>query len=125
MQVKILERVIDNIKKGEHKGLGIEAYCNEKGVWVDAITGELNTLWFDFDFEYRIKPETITINGVEIPKPLREEEVIDGNDYFFVENERALYGFGSGLFIRDNGIRFVYRAREEAITASKALFGVE
>lgn len=35
------------------------------------------------DFEYRRKPKTITVNGIEVPEPIREEPKV-GEKYFLV-----------------------------------------
>lgn len=38
--------------------------------------------WNDH-FEYRRKPQTITVNGIEVPEPIREEPKV-GEKYFLV-----------------------------------------
>ena len=49
-------------------------------IWRDEF--EEHPLWHE-DFEYRRKPKTITVNGIEVPEPIREEPKV-GEKYFLV-----------------------------------------
>lgn len=86
----------------------------------------------DFVFDpystwYRIKPKTIIVNGVEIPKPLDACDIkIKDDNIFYMPSclERGWESFSLGYY---NNYRpaIVYFTKEEAIEASKKLFGIE
>ena len=50
-------------------------------IWRDGF--EEHPTWHE-DFEYRRKPKTITVNGIEVPEPIREEPKM-GEEFFFVD----------------------------------------
>ncbi|WP_300733817.1 hypothetical protein [Pseudomonas sp.] len=114
----IADKVRENIINGVYVYEGIQ-YKSALGNWMDE-DGDL-----DFGYEYRVKPQTITINGVEIPKPLGGSEMLGDVVYYCVDNSEFLYKQRKGQAIVDQGVRFAYATKEEAIRASKALFGIK
>ena len=49
-------------------------------IWRDEF--KEHPIWHE-DFEYRRKPKTITVNGIEVPEPIREEPKV-GEKFFLV-----------------------------------------
>lgn len=120
MQLRILDKMRENVESDKPLYLDIQGLV-DGNEWRDDIG-----FIVDFEFsEYRIKPSTITINGVEIPKPLSESEILGNKIYCYVCNNKSLHGGEFGNLIQDKGIRFVYKTKEEAIEASKLLFGIK
>lgn len=120
MQLKIIDKMRENVEGGKPLFKGVyRKPIDEKYI--------LNGLWENsfIDVEHGVYPQTITINGVEIPKPLMDSEILEDEVYYHVDNSEFLYEAKHGEFIADYGIRFVYTTKEEAIEASKALFGIE
>lgn len=113
--LKIVNKFKDNVIHDKPIGEGIQYYDGTSKKWLD-----LNVAVFN----YRIKPETIIINGVEIPKPLDVSTLNDDEYYYFVFADRLLYDCEEGINIKCRDIRFVYETKEEAIEASKAIFGI-
>lgn len=122
MQLKILDKMRENIIEGKHLLSEIEYYSEGFDKWneIKQITKDSFLI-----FKHRVKPESIKVNGVEIPKPLSHDELDDYKEYFHVCNDRFLYEINSGIRIKDYGIKFVYKTKEEAIKASKILFGIK
>ena len=125
----IANHVRENILKGEYHFLGLQYN----------LIGDSFQQWVDFDwgadidfdsYEYRVKPKTITINGVEIPKPLSESDMVNieekGAVYYPCSN-KTLYSLESRNYsvVHKAWKNISYATKEEAIEASKALFGIE
>lgn len=53
---------------------------NSTMLWVDIDLFH----WLNFDTEYRRKPRTITVNGIEVPEPLRVAPEMD--TYLYIAN---------------------------------------
>lgn len=127
MQLKILDRMKDNVSRGECAFTGIQYKDEDDGLgFVDE---DIFTLQFH-EYEYRIKPETIKINGVEIPVPLGEMEMkyLDKSDaIYFPCSSPFLFSVESRNYSVQNEAWncIAYKTKEEAIEASKALFGIE
>lgn len=56
--------------------------------------------WYD-DCEYRRKPRTININGIEVPEPMREEPEI-GTYYYIASLTTSTYKFKWNNDVVDN-----------------------
>ena len=116
MQLKIIDKMKDNVVNGE---------CAFEGIQQNGDYGWLSfrTLKDMMDVEYRIKPETITINGVEIPKPLSELDIKNSStdDVFYVPSyNSSLFISFSRMYILRGGDILVYATKEEAIAARLA-----
>lgn len=122
MQIKILNKMIENIEKDYHLFKDIQ-YRNRVNLEWDDRVYDVGKYQFE-TLEMRVKPETIKVNGVDIPKPLGRDEILEDEVYYYVYNSEFLYEASNGEFIADHGIRFVYETKEEAIEASKLLFGL-
>ena len=102
---------------------GVEILINGGCKW-----GIIDNDIYKLDFKnslYRIKPKTITVNGVEIPKPLSLEELKDKNIYFFPSLTLNLFDSSYRYWLTENQVKFIYKTKEEAIETSKKLFGIE
>lgn len=118
MQLKIADKIKSNIESGVNLFDGIQ------------LNGQLG--WLEFkamrdmrEHEYRIKPETITINGVEIPKPLNHDGITSSDTYYFPQCREKMYGELMGISIIEYDVWYAYSTKEEAIEASKLLFGIK
>ena len=71
---------------------------NSDGAWWE-IDGNCALKIFDQSWDYRIKPRTITINGIEVPAPFKPKTM--GEQYFFLypSNEE---GYGMNYFDCDD-----------------------
>lgn len=116
---EIYRHMADNLDAGKHSFDGIQ-YKSDLGCWIDKQYADT-----DGNILYRIKPKTIIVNGVEIPKPLDVSEIEDDGHYYHVANYKMLAYEDHGASIKKDGVLFVYKTREEAIEASKKLFGIE
>ena len=77
-------------------------------------------------YEYRIKPETITLrNGVTIPKPLDVDSIDNDKFYYYPCVDRDYFDRADGRRIKDSGTILFYASMNEAREAGKALFGIE
>ena len=77
------------------------------------------------NFEYRRKPKTITVNGIEVPEPIREEPKV-GEKYFLVDlasptlvNDYPWSGHRYATEWLNKGL--VHLTEEAAIAHAKAL----
>ncbi len=80
--------------------------------------------WYE-NFEYRRKPRTITVNGIEVPEPIREEPKV-GEKYFLVNlASPTLVNYYSWSHHRDDNEwlnkGLVHLTEEAAIAHAKAL----
>lgn len=122
VMVEVLRKVANNIENGLDKNDGIQAMYR-KNEWDDRTT---NDLCFVEAVKYRIKPETITLrNGVTIPKPLDIKKLDVNTDYYTPLLCSDLYYEIIGFDFRSKGIEIAYKTKEEAIEASKTIFGIE
>ena len=127
MQLKIIDKMRENIESGKCAFDSIQYEDEDDGLgFVDE---DMFTLQFN-EYEYRIKPQTITINGVEIPKPLDKDEIVKigvgrMNRVYSVSHKGALCGVLTPETALAYGYSFVYRTEAEAIEASRLLFGIE
>ena len=71
-------------------GQEIEARHKQTGMgWSNAMT--LNLFSFHSSlFEFRLKPRTITINGIEVPAPFKPKE---GETYWFITDSECGYNW--------------------------------
>ena len=123
MKLKIIDKMRKNIEDNIHMMSGIE--YEVVGKWYEV----KNSLAHVFNMnvmKYRLKPETITINGVDIPKPLEYEDIASDPEkiYYVVSCCGRNYIKTIGTLCIDQGYRFVYSTRQEAITTSRNLFGM-
>lgn len=118
----VLRRAAQNIDRGLKPFKDIQ-YLGHYGAWIDMVGFDI-----DENVEYRIKPKTIIVNGVEIPKPLDVGEINnlehDSDCYCPSLNSKKYNNFSRSLVIR-SGEKLIYATKEEAIEASKRLFGIE
>lgn len=97
----------------EYEANGILYNCQENPMW--------NT-----KNEYRRKPRTISINGVEIPEPVREP-LNDGAIYYVANpfEDDVIYNVASwdGDSCDKDCLKkgLIFRTKEDAIAASKAI----
>lgn len=133
MQLKVLDKMRENVANGYmiYSGICVRMDGDNSNSFV-----EIKNTDYAINFngcEYRIKPETITINGVEIPKPLSEKDLIamaevDGSDdVFYPFPDRDLFmDVEVYVALRSiNNSSIVYSDVDDAIEASKALFGIK
>lgn len=123
MQLKIIDKMRENVENDLALMNSIQYRNRVNSLWDDRIH-DVGASQFE-RLEMRVKPQTITINGVEIPKPLSRDDIKYGIIYYYVNNNKSLYEQRYGEFIHAHGIRFVYSTEAEAIEASKLLFGIE
>lgn len=117
MQLKIIDKMRENIESGNPLFSGIE--LNIDCDWLP-----FNGLRDMNEHEFRLKPETITINGVEIPKPTEKK---DWQHILFEPSSRKRMRrdvYQDSFHLYDDGA-LLYADAEEAIEASKLLFGIE
>lgn len=121
MQLKILDRMKENVKRDLPLFDGLYRITFGSDFILDAI-------WENsfVDAEHGIYPERITINGVEIPKPLDVSEINPGGHYYFMPCLSAnlctaINGYDGQKF----EYKLLYATKEEAIEASKLLFGIK
>ena len=73
-------------------GEEVECRAYEKN-WVDAGNHNHNIgLFFDGGFQFRLKPRTITINGIEVPAPF--EPKLDDVLYYLTTTKNEGYTWG-------------------------------
>lgn len=118
-QLKIVEKMKENIEAGVYYLDGIQKYNVSRARWENS-----EVIAFELG-EHRLRPETLDINGGKIPKPLPLSSLDDFKDYFFVDNSPSLYDCMAGEVIKRAGIRLVYETQEEAVEAARVLFGIE
>ena len=87
------------------------------------------TCGFEFGRRYRIKPRTITVNGFEVPEPMREAPVV-GVEYYLVDvsNDRMAAAYLWRNHTADKcwlsrGI--CHYTKEAAIAHAKAMLGID
>lgn len=99
-------------------GEDVECRAYEKN-WIDAGNYANNLgLFFDESFEFRIKPRTITINGIEVPAPF-EPEI--GDSVFYL-NDTNEWGYCSDIHSAEYTYKLgVWRTEEEIKKVVKAL----
>lgn len=73
---------------------------------------------------YDIYPTTITVNDVEVPRPLYSWELEEDEFYFIASHCSMGFEKWSGGYCMSKGYKFVYDDCQKAIEASKALFGM-
>ena len=60
-------------------------FCDHMGVWHNAgIHAHAIGLFLNDCYEFRLKPRTITINGIEVPAPFEPK---DGEKYYYISFE--------------------------------------
>lgn len=116
---EVLRKIACNLENGINSISGIQ-FKNAMGAWIDK--GSLDV---DESVEYRIKPKTIIVNGVDIPKPLNYMNATPHERYYLPEPSCNLYSSARGDYIIDLQMSIFYDNKEEAIEASKKLFGIE
>lgn len=121
---EIYRHMADNLDNGRNSYDGLQFFNN--GQWRNMVNNSFSPEWI-----YRIKPKTIILsNGVEIPKPLTKEQI--GR----IPCDIMVYGVWSlgNFYIEENPLdcvhymndkSIIYKTKEEAIEASKKLFGIE
>lgn len=125
MQIKILNKMIENIENDDGLLKDIQ-YKNRINLEWDDRVYDVNSNYFK-SLEMRVKPETITINGVEIPKPLEKDDLLSMKSkekVYSVSSSCHLYIEMYSYIALDQNYELVYRTKEEAIEASKLLFGL-
>lgn len=78
---------------------------------------------FDLDFyQFRLKPRTITINGIEVPAPFEPM----GRDSYFIVNPYAECGYSEERYSMEYAGLGAWRTEEEikqVVSALKSVFG--
>lgn len=125
---QVFKKMADNILVGLDPCEGIQ-FKVEGALWCG--TREVNHLE---EFEYRVKPDTITLkNGIEVPKPLDVVEIpqLERTTKLFIPvayDKGYTWAYVAPLCERAMGCptgSLFYATKEEAIQASVALFGLE
>ena len=104
-------------------GEEIEARHKQTGMgWSNAMA--LNLFSFKSSmFEFRLKPRTITINGIEVPAPFEPKE----GDIFYYLNDDYPYGYMWLRKTQDHNFKFgAWRTEEEikqVVAALRQVFG--
>ena len=81
-------------------GEKVECRAYEKN-WINANNKHHPlSLFFDDSFQFRLKPRTITINGVEVPAPFNGE--LSHKQYAYVLNTASPDGYGHIKFYEGN-----------------------
>lgn len=93
--------------------------------WVNA-KSDLHPLglFFDKSFEFRLKPSTITINGIEVPAPFEPKE--GERFYYFSDEYTTGYASSDGLGFYGDMSLGVWRTEEEikqVVAALRSIFG--
>jgi hypothetical protein len=120
----VLRKAADNVENDDCAYDGIQALDSD-GEWVQV--GLRRGIIFEYGLEYRLAPETITIaNGVTIPKPLSQlelEKMRPDDRVFSPESSTFKYSHISVYDCISIEYTVIYKTKEDAIEASKALFG--
>ena len=110
-------------------------YSPKKGVWYNFKNEENDVLSFDYWGEYRIKPKTITVSGIEVPAPLTTLEGLDTfylaapscvNFYISFEVNTPLWASTTILqnqYWLERGL--CHKTKEAAIAHAKAMCGIK
>lgn len=99
-------------------------YFNQHGVWMSKTGGHLNA-----GVKYRIKPRTITVNGFEVPEPMRETPEIGSQYWIATTTSQSLAGDVvwdadiADLLWLSRGI--CHSTKEAAIAHAKAMLGID
>ena len=128
MNTKVNEGKLINGKEAliaSANGQEIEARHKQTGMgWSNAMT--LNLFSFKSSmFEFRLKPRTITINGIEVPAPAEGEDYHHQGIWILNSLEPKEYGYVV-LDITDELPRYWWRAEEEikqVVAALRQAFG--
>lgn len=99
-------------------------YSRSEGVWYNFKNAEPDLLSFEVGEDYRIKPKTITVNGIEVPAPLT---TLKGLDTFYLaapssQNFCVEHGTGYDIWL-DRGL--CHKTKEAAIAHAKAMLGIK
>lgn len=102
----------------------IEYTSDALGEWFDVNNSNTLGIFERSDFKFRLKPRTITINGIEVPAPFEPKE---GEMYFYL-NPHAHAGYGPNTTIEwSKYLQFgVWRTEEEikqVVAALRQVFG--
>ena len=102
-------------------------YSKKKGVWYNFKNAEDDLLRFDYWGEYRIKPKTITVNGIEVPAPLT---TLDGVNTFYLavpSNMNFYVSFATSFNYNKDCLErgLCHKTKEAAIAHAKAMCGIK
>lgn len=119
MKLKINDEIRENIEKDRPHCENIEIKLFT-GTW-SPVNG---AIYLD-EYEYRVN-NTITINGIKIPKPLAKEDWYGYGKLYEPCSNNAMYRMTYKVnYPYYNCRSLLYSSASEAIEASKALFGIE
>ena len=102
-------------------------YLSHTGKWRDRGDGMAET--FKPRLKYRIKPRTITVNGFEVPEPMREAPEIGSRYWIATTTGQTLAGDAvwnadiADLLWLSRGI--CHYTKEAAIAHAKAMLGID
>ena len=68
----------------------VEYTSDALGEWFDVYNGNTLGIFERSDFKFRLKPRTITINGIEVPAPFEPK---DGDKYYHISIQTSI-GYG-------------------------------
>jgi hypothetical protein len=99
-------------------------YSLPSGKWIDVQS--LRDM--DYDYKFRIKPSTKTINGFAVPTPMNKEPARNSMYYYpsvahlsFFDEKNYVTGWDKSNFER--GLCFANK--EDAIATAKAMLGID
>lgn len=124
-QLEILNKMKSNIENDLNILEDIEYYNHHFNEWRGV--SEITRRGFGKG-SYRVKPTTITVNGIDIPKPLDRDDLLMMNKtdiVYSVDCNQFLYMELPSYIAEDQGFKFIYKTKEEAIQASKLLFCID
>ena len=100
-------------------GEEVECRAYEKN-WINANNKHhYLSLFFDDSFQFRLKPHTITINGIEVPAPFEPKEGDDCRCYYI--NTAVKHGFDWYHSTHHESNRVAWRTEEEIKQVVSAL----
>lgn len=105
-------------------------YSLSEGVWYNFKNAEPDLLSFEIGEDYRIKPKTITVNGIEVPEPIRKEPTKGDTLYFIpVLSSPSFYAqvYWNGDETDHHRLKhgLLHHTKEAAIAHAKAMLGIK
>lgn len=105
----------------------IEYTSDALGEWFDVNNSNTLGIFERLDFKFRLKPRTITINGIEVPAPFEPKE---GETYWCFSTQTVI-GYGHNVYESERADRrFInmgaWRTEEEikqVVAALRQVFG--
>lgn len=87
------------------------------------------SLFFDFSFQFRLKPRTINLNGIEVPAPFEPPENLDNSLLWWVLDTDQECGYSQCRNPKHpSSLLGAWRTEEEikqVVTALRSVFGTQ